>query len=115
MFYKAGTYYFTAHEVEPAEQDRIPGMSYDDAVFTVRIDVVDRGDGTLEAVKAPGSQGFDFVNEYRISPSEPVDLEFSKNVVGSSAAEGQFGFVFAAADEATEDALANGVVTVEQR
>lgn len=113
VFYKAGTYYFTAHEVEPAEQDRIPGMSYDDAVFTVRIDVVDRGDGTLEAVRAPGSQGFDFVNEYRISPSEPVDLEFSKNVVGSSAAEGQFGFVFAAADEATEDALANGAVTVD--
>lgn len=72
-FDQVGTYVYTVREVKGDE----PGMTYDDAVFTVTITVTDNGEGQLEASAAYARDGeaaedIVFNNSYT-KPEDPAD------------------------------------------
>ena len=91
---EAGTYTYQVYEVVPAEEDRIPGMTYDRTIYTITVTVTDV-DGQLVAVVTDQNgkviTGIDndgrleymatFVNE---AHAAPVSIDFSKAVDDNS-------------------------------
>lgn len=69
---EAGTYTYTIKEIVPADADKLPGVTYDDSVYTVTVVVEDNGSGQLEVksttyAKDGGStstEAADFTNTY---------------------------------------------------
>ena len=92
--HKPGEHTYTVSEVIPANPD--PSIAYDTNTYTVKVNVVDTGDGTLSVDKEDGSADFGglvFANTFAKSGS--VQLQANKTVNGAvpgSAYEGKFSF-----------------------
>lgn len=92
-FSKAGDYRFELREVN----DRLGGVSYDDAVYTVVASVTDQGDGTLavawkfEGDNAPEGTDVVFENTYTAEGTE-VKLGATKLLDGRAIKKGEFTF-----------------------
>ena len=81
-----GTHTYTVKEIAGAAA----GITYDDAEFTVTVEVTDNGDGTLSAVATGnGVQNMEFVNIYRSNPVS-VTLSGTKTLAGRDLAPGEF-------------------------
>lgn len=73
-FTKAGTYKFKVYEVMPEGVDESnnwtkDGITYDHSTKTVTVEVTDKGDGTLTAFVAEGSDKLTFNNAYNVQPA----------------------------------------------
>ena len=108
-FNKKGTYTFTVSEVVP-EADKIPGVAYDAEPVTITVHVTDNNDGTLTAELAEDSPELTFTNTYATTQDATFTPSVVKKVEGLDAKE-NFTFKLSAADEATEQAIAQGTIT----
>lgn len=88
VFHQSGTYYFMVSEVIPAEEDKVPGITYTPKKVLVEIVVTDNGDGTLSAKKTEGTQPLTFVNAYHANATGEVVIPVTKKVVGSASGDG---------------------------
>ncbi len=108
-----GTYKYTINEVIPADAEKLGGVTYDETVYNVTVEVVDNNDGTLTA-KAPvyTKVGEDtagaakFVNTYK-ADSVTVDFEGTKSLTGRDLAAGEFEFQLKDADGKVVEAVKN--------
>lgn len=104
----------------------LPGMEYDQTVWTARVTVADKG-GPLElsveyykddsGTPITGSM-FSFDNSYKPDPAElkgDTAIHGTKVLTGRDMAEGEkFGFKLSAADEATQKAIDAGNIVIPQ-
>ncbi|MEE0303289.1 MAG: FctA domain-containing protein [Senegalimassilia anaerobia] len=104
----------------------LPGMEYDQTVWTAKVTVADKG-GPLElsveyykddsGTPITGSM-FSFDNSYKPDPAElkgDTAIHGTKVLTGRDMAEGEtFGFKLSAADEATQNAIDAGTIVVPQ-
>lgn len=74
-----GTYRFKVAEVIPADPDKLPGVTYDQTVYHVKISVADALDGTLAVTTTiddqPGTE-VAFVNSYEAGPGSLATTSF---------------------------------------
>lgn len=112
VFHQSGTYYFMVSEVIPAEEDKVPGITYTPKKVLVEIVVTDNGDGTLSAKKTEGTQPLTFVNAYHANATGEVVIPVTKKVVGSASGDGQFSFELVATGK-TLDAVRKGFVSAD--
>lgn len=87
------TFTYTVTEVEPADGDKIPGMSYDTIhEATLTITVVDNGDGTMTAT--PRVSNDVFLNTYNASVDGAAfgGFQITKTLTGHAMTAGQFEF-----------------------
>lgn len=94
-----GQHTYTVYE----RNDGLGGVTYDETVYTVRVNVVDNGQGKLE-ITAEGTQNITFANTYRAEPTAVsfsgtkywlnTDLQQAKPMAG-----GEFRFCLYASDE----------------
>lgn len=106
-----GEHLYTLREVVPEEADRVAGVTYDRAVYTVRTAVTDRGDGTLSvahelrgadgaAVEGPAT----FTNVYTAGAVEmdpaAAGFSFTKVLKGKAWDGDEFAFTLKGADGA---------------
>lgn len=92
---------YTVEEVQPAEDAKIPGMTYDSHEATLTITVVDNGDGTMTAT--PQVSNGVFTNTYSTSVDGAAfgGFRITKTLTGRDMTEGQFEFtVTPGSDEA---------------
>lgn len=73
-FDKPGVFEYTVREVAPSAEGVIPGMTYSNASYTIRVDVVDDGKGGLAATSSMTRTN----NDAGVDVSEPVE---GKNAV----------------------------------
>ena len=104
----------------------LPGMEYDQTVWTAKVTVADKG-GPLElsveyykddsGTPITGSM-FSFDNSYKPGPAELKDdtaIHGTKKLTGRDMAEGEtFGFKLSAADEATQKAIDAGTIVIPE-
>ena len=104
----------------------LPGMEYDQTVWTAKVTVADKG-GPLElsveyykdnsGMPITGSM-FSFDNSYKPDPAElkgDTAIHGTKVLTGRDMAEGEkFGFKLSAADEATQKAIDAGNIVIPQ-
>lgn len=80
------TYTFTVKETVPEDADKLPGVTYDERVHTVKITIDDAGDGTLAVTTTVDDQEATevaFENAYTASPLETeLDFGLSKRIEG---------------------------------
>lgn len=80
------TYTFTVKETVPEDADKLPGVTYDERVYTVKITIDDAGDGTLTVVTTVDDQEATevaFVNAYAAAPLETeIDFGLAKRIEG---------------------------------
>ena len=123
------TFTYTVSEID----DKATGYTYDNTVHTVRVVVADNGDGTLRVTTSVSKQvdGKDelegqwiypsdatstgtatvkFKNIYTVTKAATYTPSVTKVVAGADA-EGQFIFNMTAADDVTEAAIANKLIT----
>lgn len=123
------TFTYTVSEID----DKATGYTYDKTVHTVKAVVADNGDGTLKvttSVSKPGDDGdvlegqwiypsdatstgvatVKFKNTYTVTEAATYTPSVTKVVAGRDA-EGKFTFTMTAADDATETAIANKLIT----
>lgn len=112
VFHQSGTYYFVVSEVVPADEDKVPGITYTPKKVLVTVVVTDNGDGTLSAKKAEGTQPLTFVNTYHADATSEFVIPVTKKVVGSASEEGQFSFELVATGK-TLDAVRKGFVSAD--
>lgn len=103
----------------------LPGMGYDQTVWTAKVTVADKG-GPLElSVEYYNDSGtpitgsmFSFDNSYKPDPAElkgDTAIHGTKVLTGRDMAEGEkFGFKLSAADEATQKAIDAGNIVIPQ-
>lgn len=106
-----GEHLYTLREVVPGEADRVAGVTYDRAVYTVRTAVTDKGDGTLSvahelrgadgaAVEGPAT----FTNVYTAGAVEmdpaAAGFSFTKVLKGKAWDGDEFAFTLKGADGA---------------
>ena len=87
------TFTYTVKEVEPADGDKISGMSYDTIhEATLTITVVDNGDGTMTAT--PRVSNDVFLNTYNASVDGAAfgGFQITKTLTGHDMTAGQFEF-----------------------
>ena len=116
--HKPGEHVYTVQEVVPADPD--PNITYDTAVYTVKVNVTDQGDGTLavEKVEGPDFGGLAFTNTFTKSGS--VQLQANKTLNGAapgSTYEGAFSFQLKDADGTvlqTKQNTADGLVAFDK-
>jgi len=84
----AGSHSYTVKEVD----DKAGGITYDMTGYTVTVDVIDDGDGTLTATVNYPESGLVFNNEYT-TDSTTVTLEGTKNLAGKELEDDMFSFV----------------------
>ena len=74
-----GTYRFKVAEVIPADPDKLPGVTYDQTVYHVKISVADALNGTLAVTTTiddqPGTEAA-FVNSYEAGPGSLATTSF---------------------------------------
>ena len=74
-----GAYRFKVAEVIPADPDKLPGVTYDQTVYHVKISVADALDGTLAVTTTiddqPGTE-VAFVNSYEAGPGSLATTSF---------------------------------------
>lgn len=90
------TFTYTVREIAPDNSTdgsySAGGLHYSGRAFTVTVQVIDNGDGTLTAsATGNGAQNIHFVNEYNSNPVY-VTLPGKKNLTGRSLASGEFRF-----------------------
>lgn len=123
------TFTYTVSEID----DKATGYTYDKTVHTVKAVVADNGDGTLKVTTSVSKQvdGKDklegqwiypsdatstgvatvkFKNTYTVTEAATYTPSVTKVVAGRDA-EGRFTFAMTAADDATETAIANKLIT----
>lgn len=103
-FKKKGTYTFKVSEVVPAEEDKIPGVTYNAAPVTITVNVTDNDNGTLTAELVEGSPELTFTNTYATTQDATFTPSVVKKVEGLDAKE-DFTFKLSAADDATKKAI----------
>ncbi len=103
-FKKKGTYTFKVSEVVPAEEDKIPGVTYNAAPVTITVNVTDNDNGTLTAELVEGSPELTFTNTYATTEDATFTPSVVKKVEGLDAKE-DFTFKLSAADDATKKAI----------
>lgn len=82
-----GEHNYTVSEVKGSA----PGVAYDANSKTVKVNVTDKGDGTLDAqVVSNGSDKLSFTNTYKATGS--ITLTGTKSLTGRDAKAGEFGF-----------------------
>lgn len=126
---KVFTYEFS--EIEPSEDQKLGGVTYDKTVYKVELSVTDDGDGTLTLhTKVNGSETtsseadpkpvyLDFVNRYapkETTLSGAANLVGTKTLTGRALAAEEFSFKLEADPEhqTTVDAVADGSVVLPQ-
>lgn len=109
-FNKKGTYKFTVSEVVPAEEDKIPGVSYNAQPVTITVEVTDNDNGSLTAVPVEDSPKLEFTNTYATTEDATFTPSVVKRVEGLDAKE-NFTFKLSAADEATKSAINDKMIT----
>lgn len=92
-FTKAGTYYYSIKE---DTEDRRGGVTYDDTIYAVKIEVTDKG-GSLEASVSYSAKGVVqesvvFYNTYKAAPTSK-DIYVMKTISGRGLNAGEFEFV----------------------
>ena len=132
------TFSYTVSEVEPVE-NKLGGVTYDKTVYTVELQVVDNGDGTMHTVTTV-KKGQDvigtydsqngmkeatlpFVNEYKVSPvivdTASDKIKLTKQFIGREWTDNDvFEFTLAAVepkDAPMPEGSENGVKKVEVR
>lgn len=112
VFHQSGTYYFVVSEVIPADEDKVPGITYTPKKVLVEVVVTDNGDGTLSAKKTEGTQPLTFVNTYQADATAELVIPVTKKVVGSASEDGQFSFELVATGK-TLDAVKKGFVSAD--
>ena len=123
------TFTYTVSEID----DKATGYTYDKTVHTVKAVVADNGDGTLRvttSVSKPGDDGdvlegqwiypsdatstgvatVKFKNTYTVTEAATYTPSVTKVVAGADA-PGKFTFIMTAADDVTEAAIANKLIT----
>lgn len=109
-FKKKGTYTFKVSEVVPAEEDKIPGVTYNADPVTITVNVTDNDNGTLTATLAEDSPELTFTNTYATTQDATFTPSVVKKVDGLDAKE-NFTFKLSAADEATKQAIDDATIT----
>lgn len=97
---KAGTYKFTMSEVIPSDatNNSKAGVTYDDTVYNVTIQVTDNGEGALIAGRPvyTDSEGNPatpvFTNTYTVKAAAKAVVGVTKVLTGRDMAAGEFGF-----------------------
>lgn len=86
------TFTYTVAEVPPADDAKIPGMTYDNHEATLNITVVDNGNGTMTAT--PEVSGNVFTNTYSTSVDSAAfgGFQITKTLTGHAMTAGQFEF-----------------------
>lgn len=114
-FTEPGTYQFVVAEQHAGET--INGITYDDAVKHVIVNVTDNKDGTLSAELDENSDALEFKNTYDTQSTTlngEENLEVTKNFTGrpdNKWLDGdKFSFSIAAKDQTTQDAVNNNIV-----
>ncbi|MBP3479425.1 MAG: VWA domain-containing protein [Oscillospiraceae bacterium] len=86
-FTAVGEYVYTVTEVHKGET--INGVKYDDAVYTVTVNVTDNGEGGLDSTityekngSTVGKDDVIFTNTYDAADTDPVILEANKELTG---------------------------------
>ena len=106
----------------------LPGMEYDQTVWTAKVTVADKGgplELSVEYYKDKDDSGtpitgsmFSFDNSYKPGPAElkgDTAIHGTKVLTGRDMAEGEtFGFKLSAADEATQNAIDAGTIVIPQ-
>lgn len=100
---RAGNYYYLVSEVNGGQC--INGVTYDDEVYRVWVEVKDNGMGNLlstvhiyHADGVPASE-IKFVNEYKVTGDATVVLSGKKDMDGRDLLSGEFNFLLYAANE----------------
>lgn len=89
-FTKAGEYTVTIREVIPADEDKVPGITYTTKAVTAVFHVVDNRNGQLTATLAQLDRDT-FINEYVPEPTAAT-ISGRKELVGGTPEDGQFRF-----------------------
>ncbi|WP_346681000.1 Spy0128 family protein [Enorma massiliensis] len=92
------TFTYTVNEVEPADEDKIPGMTYSGNTAILTITVVDNGDGIMTATSQV--QNGVFTNSYATSVDGAAfgGFQITKTLTGHAMTAGQFEFTVTPVD-----------------
>ena len=91
---KPGNHTYTVREQIPegAADGVYEGVTYDKAIYTIKTEVTDKGDGTLEVTHAvKDDEEVTFTNTYEAKPTAVV-IHASKKLVDKKLEDGQFTF-----------------------
>lgn len=98
-FTHPGEYKYTVKEVIPAENERIPGVDYDQHTATINITITDDGSGKLKAAVTSEEGSKTFENRYDGSTDVPggtkASISASKTLNGRNLKDGEFTFKLA--------------------
>ncbi|MDO4428678.1 MAG: FctA domain-containing protein, partial [Atopobiaceae bacterium] len=75
-----GEHVYTIREVMPSEGDRVPGIAYDESVWTATVMVTDNGDGTLSTVVTYAKEGEEAEHAIFTNALQPTELRVEKRV-----------------------------------
>ena len=92
---EAGTHYYVVKE---KAQDAVNGFTFDDTVYTVKVDVTDDGKGTLTAEADQAVDAFDFTNSYETTDAD-ITFGGTKFVEGTESTDQVFTFALYETDE----------------
>lgn len=107
-FTHPGEYKYTVKEVIPAENERIPGVDYDQHTATINITVTDDGNGKGQLVAQNSSSETEFNNTYRTEELNLADvcgIRVTKVLHGHDMAAEQFKFTIKADDKNSAEKL----------
>ena len=75
---KTFTYYL--HEIEPTDNDKLKGYTYDPNYYEVTVTVSDNGDGTLDIQKSDSATATEFKNKYEAEGT--TTIQATKSLIG---------------------------------
>lgn len=108
-FTHPGEYKYTVKEVIPAENERIPGVDYDQHTATINITVTDDGSGKLKAAVTSEEGSKTFENRYDGSTEVPggtkASISASKTLNGRNLKAGEFTFKLAPRPNTDDEAV----------
>lgn len=113
-----GTYTYELHEHVPAALDKLEGVTYDEKVHTVTVEVKDQnGKLVVDGTTSTWETGVTFENTYKPGPTTATIIAH-KILEGKPLAAGEFSFELLDSqdkviDKVTNDASGNVVFTVE--
>ena len=113
-----GTYTYELHEHVPAALDKLEGVTYDEKVHTVTVEVKDQnGKLVVDGTTSTWDTGVTFENTYKPGPTTATIIAH-KVLEGKPLAAGEFSFELLDSqdkviDKVTNDASGNVVFTVE--